>query len=139
MKKFVIKTLGCKTNQVESALIAEILINSGYEETENINQADYYILNSCSVTHIADSKNLSYLRRARRENSDIKIIVTGCMAKLEKDKLLKDGVADIVIGNYEKNDIVKIIENNQKCCVSDIFNHDTFRYEKLYEAHRTRA
>ena len=64
MKKFLIKTLGCKTNQVESALIAEILTNNNYIETNDIKEANYYILNSCSVTHIADTKNLSYLRRA---------------------------------------------------------------------------
>ena len=60
MKKFLIKTLGCKTNQVESALMAEILTNNNYVETSNIEEANYYILNSCSVTHIADTKNLSY-------------------------------------------------------------------------------
>ena len=63
MKKFVIKTLGCKTNQVESALIAEILTNNGYEEIKDVLDADYYILNSCSVTHVADTKNLSYIKQ----------------------------------------------------------------------------
>ena len=139
MKKFLIKTLGCKTNQVESALIAEILTNSGYEETDNILETDYYILNSCSVTHIADSKNLSYLRRAKRENPTVKTVVTGCMAQLEKEKLIKENISDFVIGNYEKNDIVKILENNQQICVSDIFLHDNFRYEILHQTHRTRA
>ncbi len=139
MKKFIIKTLGCKTNQVESALIAEILTGSGYEETEDISLADYYILNSCSVTHIADTKNLSYLRRAKRENPDITTVITGCMAQLEKDNLIKQNLADYVIGNYEKNDIVSILKGNEKCRVSDIFSHDTFRYETLHQAHRTRA
>ena len=108
MKKFIIKTLGCKTNQVESALIAEILTSNNYIETNSIEDANYYILNSCSVTHIADTKNLSYLRRARRENPNLKIVVTGCMAQLEKENLLKDNIADFVIGNNEKADIVKI-------------------------------
>ncbi len=139
MKKFLIKTLGCKTNQVESALIAEKLTKSGYEETDDIKQADFYILNSCSVTHIADSKNLAYLRRAKRENERIKTVITGCMAQLEKDNLIKQNIADFVIGNYEKNDIGTILENGTKYSVSDIFSHDEFRYEKLYEAHRTRA
>ena len=139
MKKFLIKTLGCKTNQVESALMAEILTSNNYVETNNIEEANYYILNSCSVTHIADTKNLSYLRRARRENTNLKIIVTGCMAQLEKETLLKDNIADYVIGNNEKADIVKIIEKNENICVSDIFSHDYFRYEKLHQTHRTRA
>ena len=139
MKKFLIKTLGCKTNQVESALIAEILTNNGYSETDNISDADFYILNSCSVTHIADNKNLAYLRRAKRENPNIKTVVTGCMAQLEKENLIKNNIADFVVGNYEKNDIVKILEKNQHFCVSDIFSHDNFRHEILHQTHRTRA
>ncbi len=139
MKKFIIKTLGCKTNQVESALIAEILTNNCYLETNNTEEADFYILNSCSVTHIADSKNLSYLRRAKRENPQIKTVITGCMAQLEKENLIKENLADFVIGNNEKNDIVKILESGTNYCVSDIFSHDEFRYEMLHQTHRTRA
>ena len=139
MKKFIIKTLGCKTNQVESALIAEIMTNNGYTETNDINNAEYYILNSCSVTQIADAKNLSYIRRAKRENPNIKIIITGCMAQLEKENLLKENLADYVIGNHEKNDIADIIKKGENLKVSDIFSHDYFRYEKLHQTHRTRA
>ncbi|MCD7878648.1 MAG: tRNA (N(6)-L-threonylcarbamoyladenosine(37)-C(2))-methylthiotransferase MtaB [Candidatus Gastranaerophilales bacterium] len=139
MKNFIIKTLGCKTNQVESALIAELLINAGFCETDIISNADYYILNSCSVTHIADSKNFSYLRHSKRENPKIINVVTGCMAQLEKENLLKSDEIDVVIGNNEKNDIVKILENNEKYNVSDIFSHDKFRYNKLNQTNRTRA
>ena len=139
MKNFVIKTLGCKTNQVESALIAEILSKNNYTEVKNIEEANYYILNSCSVTHVADNKNLSYLRRAKRENPNIKIVLTGCMAQLKQEELLQYNFVDFVIGNNEKNDIVKIIENENPICVSDIFSHDEFRYELLHQTHRTRA
>lgn len=139
MKKFVIKTLGCKTNQVESALIAEILTKNNFKEIDDVKLADYYILNSCSVTHIADNKNLSFIRRAKRENPDIKTIVTGCMAQLQKENLLKYSDIDFVIGNYEKNDIAQILLNKEKLCVSDIFSHDLFRYEKLHNTQRTRA
>ena len=139
MKKFIIKTLGCKTNQIESALIAEIMTNAGYNEVTKTQEADYYILNSCSVTHIADSKNLSYLRRAKRENPNIITVLTGCMAQLEKDNIVKKNLADYVIGNQEKNDIVKILEKNQNIAVSDIFEHDFFRYEEIHQIHRTRA
>ena len=111
MKKFFIKTLGCKTNQVESALMSQILTSDNYEEVNSIEKADYYILNSCSVTHIADSKNISYIHRAKRENPEVKIVVTGCMAQLEKEKLLENKEIDFVIGNYEKNDIAKILNN----------------------------
>ena len=139
MKKFVIKTLGCKTNQVESALIAEILSNNGYEEIKDISSADYYILNSCSVTHVADTKNLSYIKQVKRDKPNIKVVLTGCMAQLDKDNLSNNELIDFIIGNYEKNDIVKIIEKDKKVCVSDIFSHDYFRYEKLHQTQRTRA
>ncbi len=139
MKNFVIKTLGCKTNQVESALIAEILSKNNYNEVKNIEDADFYILNSCSVTHVADNKNLSYLRRAKRENPNIKIVLTGCMAQLKQDELLQYDFVDYVIGNNEKNDIVEILNNDNQVCVSNIFSHDNFRYELLHQTHRTRA
>ena len=139
MKKFVIKTLGCKTNQVESALMAEILISNNYIETNDISEADYYIINSCSVTHIADKKNLAYIRHAKKENPRIIVVLTGCMAQLEKESLLKNDNIDIVIGNYEKNDIAKILNSNEKYSVSDIFAHNSFRYKKLYHTKRTRA
>ncbi len=139
MEKFIIKTLGCKTNQVESALIAEIMSSNGFIEVDNIDEADYYILNTCSVTHIADNKNLGYIKRVKRENPKIKTVITGCMAQLERENLLKNPLIDFVIGNYEKNDIVKILEKSQKYCVSDIFSHNNFRYEKLHQTHRTRA
>ena len=139
MKNFVIKTLGCKTNQVESALIAEILSKNNYTEVKNIEEANFYILNSCSVTHVADNKNLSYLRRAKRENPNIKIVLTGCMAQLKQSALLEYDFIDYVIGNNEKNDIVEILNNSNQVCVSDIFSHDHFRYELLHQTHRTRA
>ena len=139
MKKFVIKTLGCKTNQVESALIAEILLNNNYSETDNIKEADYFILNSCSVTQTADKKNFSYLKRAKKENPYIKTVVTGCMAQLQKDNLLKNNIIDYIIGNYEKNDIATILKKHRNYTVSDIFEHNDFRYKKLYQTKRTRA
>ncbi len=140
MKKFLIKTLGCRTNQAESALMAEILSCRGFIETNKITEADFFILNSCSVTHTADTKNLACLRRAKRENPSVKIVVTGCMAQLEKDNLIKNKTADYVIGNYEKNDIAEILsQENNRLCVSDIFSHDSFRCDKLCLPRRTRA
>lgn len=139
MKKFFIKTSGCKTNAVESALISEILKNNAFEEVDNIKDADFYILNSCSVTHNADSKNLSYLRKAKNENPSIKTVLTGCMAQLEKEKIIQKNIADFVVGNFEKNDIAKILEEGIRYSVSDIFSHKEFRYEKLKDSKRTRA
>ena len=61
------------------------------------------------------------------------------MAQLQKEKLLNDNIADFIIGNYEKNDIAKILNNNTNFCVSDIFSHDEFRYQKINQTDKTRA
>lgn len=139
MKKFFIKTLGCKTNQAESAAMADILTAGGFIETENALEADYYILNSCSVTHTADTKNLSYLRRIKKENPNVKTVLTGCMAQLEKENLIKNNTADFVIGNYEKNDAAKILASGIKYSVSDIFSHKDFRSAEFKRTKKTRA
>ena len=60
-KKFTIKTLGCKTNRIESDIIAQKMVNSGFIQVDDVNDADIYILNSCAVTHSAESKSLSSL------------------------------------------------------------------------------
>ncbi len=139
MKRFFIKTLGCKTNQIESALIAQKLTNNGFAEVNNVSEADYYILNSCSVTQLADNKNISFLKKAKKENPKIKTVITGCMAQLEKENLLKNDFINYVIGNYEKNDIAEILNSEIKLSVSDIFSRDLFRYEKIIKTNRTRA
>jgi len=137
MKTFTIKTFGCKTNQTESAVMEEKLLDKGFEYALNIENSDYLIVNSCAVTQEAERKLISYLKSVKNKNPKIKIVVTGCFAQLNKD--LKNPLIDKLIGIYEKPDIAEIIETDEKCVISDINSHKDFRYEKLKHLSRTRA
>ena len=76
MRKFNIHTMGCKSNQFESSIIIENLKKNGLEEVKNINDADIYILNSCSVTHKSDNEALYLLRSAKNKNPNLITILT---------------------------------------------------------------
>lgn len=139
MKKFIIKTLGCKTNQIESAIIEEKLLKEGFLSVNKVEEADFFILNSCSVTSSADNKALSTLNSIKKQNPTVKTVLTGCFAQLESESLKENPAIDILVGNQEKLDIYNIIKTNQNFLVSDIFEHKDFRYEKLSTLKRTRA
>ena len=89
MKKFNIHTMGCKANQFESSIIEENLISHGLKKVSDTEDADIYILNSCSVTHKSDNEALYLLRAAKHKNPEIINVVTGCYAQIAKEELLK--------------------------------------------------
>lgn len=110
-KKYVaFTTLGCKVNQYETENIKNYFLESGYEIKEFDDYADIYVVNSCTVTSIADRKTRNMLRRAKKINTDAIIVATGCYVQTNPDDVLKIQEVDILIGNSEKNNIVKIIE-----------------------------
>ena len=137
MNSFIIKTFGCKTNQTESAVMEEKLTENNFVQVHNIENADYLIVNSCAVTQEAERKLFSFLKSARNKNPEIKIVVTGCFAQLNKD--LKNPLIDKLVGIYEKPDISAILKSDETHAVSDINSHKDFRYEKLKHLSRTRA
>ena len=108
MKNFYIHTMGCKSNQFESSIIAENLEKNNIKQTKNIEDATYYILNSCSVTHKSDNEAMYLLRAAKHKNPQIITIITGCVAQIEKEKLLENDFIDYVIGNDEKLDLYNV-------------------------------
>lgn len=122
MKIFAIKTLGCKTNQLESSIIKELLIKEGYRSVRYSEAADFYIVNTCSVTARSDSESVYYIRKAKKTNPDAKIIATGCSAQLNP----QDIGADIVVGNAQKLDILDFIKKNNGF-VSDIMLEKKFK------------
>ena len=77
-KKFLVRTLGCKTNQIEGQIIAQSLVELGFIEVDEISQADIFILNSCSVTSHSDSQVSYILNKAKRQNPSVKTVLTGC-------------------------------------------------------------
>lgn len=89
MKTIKFYTLGCKVNQYETQRMRESFLGQGLREINNGRKADIYLINTCTVTQRADSESLNFLRRAKRENPRAKIIVTGCLAKLDADKIRK--------------------------------------------------
>lgn len=139
MKRFLIHTMGCKSNQFEGAIIEENLIKNGLEKVEKIEDADVYILNSCSVTHKSDNEALYLLRNAKHKNPDIFTVLTGCLAQVEKDELLKNDFIDCVVGNDEKLDLYKIINEKNLCAVSDIMELKEFHKAEIEDMTKTRA
>ena len=111
--KVALDTLGCKLNQAETGLLARKLTEAGYRIVSPSDQADIYILNTCTVTHIADRKSRHLLRAEHQKNPTALIIATGCYAQRAPHELSRiDGVS-LVLGNSEKANLVALIDNYQ--------------------------
>ena len=139
IEKFLIKSMGCKSNQFEGAIIEEKLINAGFKKVSDISEADIFILNSCSVTHKSDNETLYLLRNAKHTNNKIKTLITGCVAQIEKENLLKNDFIDFVLGNDDKLNIVDFINSNITYEVTDIMNMSDFHEVVLVDTTKTRA
>ncbi len=139
MKKFYIHTMGCKSNQFETSIILENLIENGLKEVKNIEEADYFILNSCTVTHKSDNEAFYLLRNAKHKNANITNILTGCIAQVEKDELLKKDYIDLVIGNDEKLKLYDYLTGGEKVVAADIMHQTEFNRVVLNDMTKTRA
>ena len=115
---FKIITLGCKVNTYESEFMLENLLRSGYIYSEE--KPDIIIINTCSVTNMADKKSKKMVRRARRENEYAILVVAGCSTQNAKEEYENMGI-DILIGNSKKSKIVELINNYQK-------THEPYNY-----------
>lgn len=110
MKKAAFYTLGCKVNQYETDAMNELFRAAGYEIVDFNEAADVYIINTCTVTNIADRKSRQMLHRAKKINPAGIVAAAGCYAQEAGEKLLEDPMVDIVVGNNKKKDIVEIVE-----------------------------
>ena len=110
MKKVAIATLGCKTNQFESAAIIEKFTTAGYSIVPFTEKADIYVVNSCTVTAKSDAETRRLIRRARRLNQDARIVATGCYAQVSPAELDSMPEVDVVLGNIEKLDTTLLTE-----------------------------
>lgn len=135
----MIHTMGCKSNQFEGFVIEENLVKNGFEKVSRLENADFYILNSCSVTQKSDNEALYLLRNAKHKNPYIKTVLTGCIAQLEKEKLLQNEFIDYVIGNDEKLCLADYLDKPSSCFVSDIMLLNEFNKVKLDDMSKTRA
>lgn len=110
-RKAALHNLGCKVNSYETEAMQQLLEKAGYMIVPFEEIADVYIINTCSVTNIADRKSRQMLHRAKRKNPEAVVVAAGCYAQAAGEALLKDECVDIIIGNNKKNDIVKLIND----------------------------
>ena len=118
MKKVAFCTLGCKVNQYETNGMLQKFKTAGYEIVDFNEYSDIYIINTCTVTNMADKKSRQMLRRVKEINKNSLLIAVGCYAQVAKDVLEKIDEIDLILGNNEKADIVNFVEDyfktNQK-------------------------
>lgn len=119
-KKVALHNLGCKVNAYETEAMGELMEEKGYEIVPFEEGADIYIINTCTVTNIADRKSRQMLHKAKKMNKSAIVVAVGCYAQAFAENLEKDEAIDIIIGNDKKKDIVNIIENYITKSVDDI-------------------
>lgn len=133
-RTFATCTLGCKVNQYETDAMEQMLCRAGYEKVDFRDAADIYIINTCSVTNMADRKSRQMIHRAKKKNPEGIVVACGCYIQAQADQHADfDENIDLIIGNNKKKDIVTILDeyyrDNIKTAVIDI-NH-TDEYEEL--------
>jgi threonylcarbamoyladenosine tRNA methylthiotransferase MtaB len=112
MSRVALESLGCKLNQAETEALADRLVSRGHVLTGSAGEADVYVLNTCTVTHIADRKSRQALRSARRANPQARVIATGCYARRAPEELSRLGVVDAIVGDAEDGELVSAIESH---------------------------
>ena len=108
MKTVAFCTLGCKVNQYETNAMMQKMIEAGYEVVDFETKADIYIINTCTVTNMADKKSRQMLRRVKEINPEAILVAVGCYAQVAKEKLEQIPEIDLILGINEKNDIVEL-------------------------------
>lgn len=136
MKKFYLKSMGCKSNQFEGQIVAQKLVEAGFEEVRHEKEADIYILNSCSVTHKSDNEAMYLLRHAH--SLRLKTVLTGCIAQIEKENLLKEPYIDCVYGNEDKFKLPELLQAEENFAVKDLMNSNEFCKVVLDDTTKTR-
>lgn len=126
IKKVAFYTLGCKVNQYETESIKKQFIEMGYIDGSFEERADVYVINSCTVTNLADRKTRNMLRRAKSLNPNSIVVATGCYAQTNADDIAKIEEVDYIIGNTDKDKIAHIVENREKREVKDIFQEKEY-------------
>ncbi|MCR4956535.1 MAG: tRNA (N(6)-L-threonylcarbamoyladenosine(37)-C(2))-methylthiotransferase MtaB [Lachnospiraceae bacterium] len=133
MKKAALHNLGCKVNAYETEAMQEMLVQNGYEIVDFHDQADVYVINTCSVTNIADRKSRQMIHQAKKRNPKAAVVAAGCYVQTSPEKAAVDESIDIVIGNNQKHRLVELLDeffgtNKKVQNVPDINN------DKEYEA-----
>ena len=133
-KKVALHNLGCKVNAYEVEAMQQLLENAGYETVPFEEGAAVYVINTCTVTNIADRKSRQMLHKAKKMNPDAIVVATGCYAQADTEKLKEDTAVDLILGNNQKPQIVEALEEYEKEHAKQVqvieINH-TKEYEEL--------
>ena len=133
-KKVALHNLGCKVNAYEVEAMQQLLEQAGYEIVPFEPGADVYVINTCTVTNIADRKSRQMLHKAKKMNPDAIVVATGCYAQADTEKLKEDTAVDLILGNNQKTQIVEALEEYEKEHAKQVqvieINH-TKEYEEL--------
>ena len=133
-KKVALHNLGCKVNAYEVEAMQQLLEEAGYEIVPFAPGADIYVINTCTVTNIADRKSRQMLHKAKKMNPDAIVVAAGCYVQTDKEKLETDGQIDVILGNNRKREIVEVLEEYQqeKAGQERVINiNQTKEYEQL--------
>lgn len=135
MKKAALHNLGCKVNAYETEAMQHLLEEAGYEIVPFTQKADVYVINTCSVTNMADRKSRQMLHKAKKNNPDSVVVATGCYVQTSEKEVLNDLSVDIVIGNDRKHDLVRLLEEYSLDSVNDTvddINDGKHDFEELF-------
>ncbi|MBS3777366.1 MAG: tRNA (N(6)-L-threonylcarbamoyladenosine(37)-C(2))-methylthiotransferase MtaB [Bacteroidales bacterium] len=142
-KKIALHNLGCPLNFAETSTLAEKFQEQGYEQVPFSEKADVYVINTCTVTHEADRKSRRSVKKARKLNPEAKIVVAGCYAQVQPEKIAALKGVDLILGNDEKFSIVNFIENESKNEGPEIHISDSDKMLRFHPAYslgdRTRS
>lgn len=109
-RRAALHNLGCKVNAYETEAMQQMLENAGYEIVPFTEYADVYVINTCSVTNMADRKSRQMLHRAKKENPDSVVVAAGCYVQTSPEQAAADATIDIIIGNNRKHELVEILD-----------------------------
>ena len=135
MKKAALHNLGCKVNAYETEAMQHLLEEAGYEIVPFTQKADVYVINTCSVTNMADRKSRQMLHKAKKNNPDSIVVAAGCYVQTSEKEVLNDLSVDIVIGNDRKHDLVRLLEEYYLDSVNDTvddINDGKHDFEELF-------
>lgn len=135
MKKAALHNLGCKVNAYETEAMQHLLEDAGYEIVPFTQKADVYVINTCSVTNMADRKSRQMLHKAKKNNPDSIVVAAGCYVQTSEKEVLNDLSVDIVIGNDRKHDLVRLLEEYSLDSVNDTvddINDGKHDFEELF-------
>ncbi len=135
MKKAALHNLGCKVSAYETEAMQHLLEEAGYEIVPFTQKADVYVINTCSVTNMADRKSRQMLHKAKKNNPDSIVVAAGCYVQTSEKEVLNDLSVDIVIGNDRKHDLVRLLEEYSLDSVNDTvddINDGKHDFEELF-------